>query len=183
MWVGSRATIKALASRPAGTGGGRPVSISDPAGFHSGKKDLDPLLDRLQNKLQGDANQFTSETHQISYPVSRLTGDALEQIRGTYSTYTTVKELTDTLQAAFGHPDPRGTSQRQLAALRQCNQAFSRYLADFTRLPNHLTMTAESKIFTLQAGLSPALKVEIRFRDESSDLPDFISLLKSQTSR
>ncbi|KAL0630946.1 hypothetical protein Q9L58_010201 [Maublancomyces gigas] len=102
----NRATIRALSSSPATGGGGRPILLSDPAVFNGTKEDLDAFLDRLGNKLRGDANQFNSEIHQISYAVSQLTGDAFEQIRDKYSSYTTVKEVTEALQAAFGDHDP-----------------------------------------------------------------------------
>ncbi|KAL0630551.1 hypothetical protein Q9L58_010602, partial [Maublancomyces gigas] len=129
----NRATIRALSSRPATDGGGRPVPISDPAAFNSTKEDLD----------------------------------------------TRVKELKEVLQAAFGDRDPRGTAQRQPAALRQGNQDFSCYLADFTRFSNCLIMPEETKIVTLRPGLSPGLKDEIRFRDEPKQMVEFIKLLKN----
>ncbi|KAL0630707.1 hypothetical protein Q9L58_010446 [Maublancomyces gigas] len=100
--------------------------MSDPPDFDRRKEDLDTFLDRLANELRGDTGKFTSEIHQISYTVSHLISDAFEQVRGNYLQYTTVKQLTNSLEAAFGDPDLLGTAQRQLAALHQRNQDFSR---------------------------------------------------------
>lgn len=102
----------------------------------------------------------------------------MEQIWGTYADYVLVKELTDALKAAFRDPHPKSTAQRLLTALRQGNQDFSRYLANFTLLSNHFNMTEETKIWTLRGGLSPGLKEEMRYRDKPTTLPAFITLLK-----
>lgn len=135
----NRATIKALSACATGPGGGGcPVPIPDPAGFDGIKEDLKVLLDSLEDKLRGDTTQFTSERHQISYAVSQRTGDVFEQILGPYSSFTTIKELTDTLKAGFGDPDPTA----------------------FTPISNCFTITEETKIFTLHSSLSPALKQE-----------------------
>lgn len=71
-----RATIRVLGMRvPTPVGGtSRPIPISDHAMFDGSKHDLEAFLDRLANKLGGDDAQFTSEIHQISYLVSRITG-------------------------------------------------------------------------------------------------------------
>lgn len=98
----------------------------------------------------------------ISYAISRRTSDAFEQIRGTYLSFNTVKELTNALQAAFGDRNLRGTAQRQLATLRQGNLDVSHYRANFTWLSKRLTMTEETKFFSLRTGRSPVLKEEIR---------------------
>ncbi|KAL0630947.1 hypothetical protein Q9L58_010202 [Maublancomyces gigas] len=39
-------------------------------------------------------------------------------------------------------------------------------------------MTEETKIFTLQSGLSPSLKEDIRFWDEPEEMVEFVKLLK-----
>lgn len=87
-----------------------PIPISDLAAFDRSKDNLNSFLNCLAKKLPGDAAQFTSEIHLISYLVSRPTGDAFEQIRGSYATYTTILELTNVLKAAFGDPEPKATA-------------------------------------------------------------------------
>lgn len=68
----NRATIHVLSALAHPARASRPVPISDPSIYDGSKEDLEAFLERLANKLRGDAGQFTNNSQQITYPVSHL---------------------------------------------------------------------------------------------------------------
>lgn len=189
-----RATIKSLVLAPrhatSEEHSAHPIPISDPAPYSGTEKDLLPFIDRLHLKLDGARRRFPTTQHQLAYAISRLEGDAFNQVQGKIGKinsdrdcgnigYASVEELLIALKEAFGDPDTIGTAQRQLAALRQRNHDFSRYLIDLTRLSNLVQMTKSFKIFALRSGLSPRMKEEIHYHDEPEDIKGFVALLKN----
>lgn len=87
-------------------------------GCNSTKKHLNAFLHYRGNKRRGEINQFTSEAYQISYALFQLMTDRLKQIRGTYTSYTTIQKRTSALKAVFGDPNHKGTAQRLVTALQ-----------------------------------------------------------------
>lgn len=60
----------------------------------------------------------------LSSEFSRLRSDTFAHVSAFYALDTTINELTDALQAAFGKPDSRATRERQLATCRHENHYF-----------------------------------------------------------
>lgn len=69
-----------------------------------------------------------------------------------------VEELLTTVKEGFSDTDPVGTLQSLVAALRQCNQDFSRYLMNFTLLSDLVLIMESLKIFHLYSCHSPGMK-------------------------
>lgn len=137
--------------------------LPDPELFDGDKQKLRSWTYSLRVKLVGNADRYPSESSKMQYSVGRLTGKALDQVvprvkkDGTID-FATVNDLITYLKVAFGDPDEKGTSQRELQELRQTNRAFSDYLADFRRIADRTGYDKEAKRAALLAGLSTEIQ-------------------------
>ena len=88
----------------------KPANISDLTKFSGKLKDIEAFKNIINVKLTGNAEQFPSEKHHLTYVYGRLGGNALAQVQpyiiATGITLTNLVGLLEILQTAFGDPDP-----------------------------------------------------------------------------
>ena len=137
--------------------------LPDPELYDGDKQKLQSWTYSLRVKLAGNADRYPSESSKIQYSVGRLTGKALDQVEprvkkdGTID-FAMANDLITYLEVAFGDPDEKGTSQRELQNLRQTNRTFSDYLANFRRIADRTGYDEEAKRAALLAGLSTEIQ-------------------------
>ena len=145
-------------------------SSSQPGKRHFSKKLPDSELfdgdkQKLQSwtysprvKLAGNANCYLSESSKIQYSIDCLIKKALDKVEPRVRKdgiihFATANNLITYLEVAFGDPDDKGTSQRELQKLKQTNCAFLDYLVNFWRIVDHTGYDEEAKRVALLAGL------------------------------
>lgn len=154
--------------------------LPDPELYDGDKQKLRSWTCSLRLKLARNADHYPTEASKIRYSVSRLTGKALDQVEpkvkkdGTID-FATTNDLIIYLEIAFGDPDEKGTSQRELQNLRQTNRAFSDYLADFRRMADRTGYGEEAKRAALLAGLSQETQQALVVLDLPEPLEEVIA--------
>jgi hypothetical protein len=142
----------------------RPVlseRLPDPA-IYTGKRNLLPeFLTQLENKLQGNADRYTTPESRLRYAVSRLGGDAASLIRSLRPD--TLEGLIQNLEASYGDPNRQVTAQNKLSRLTQGTRSFPSFFAEFHRyaresgwnepaLINHLRQTVNQELRSALVG-------------------------------
>ncbi|KAM0724085.1 hypothetical protein Q7P37_000265 [Cladosporium fusiforme] len=116
----------------------RSTKHPDPEKFNGSRADLRRFVEQVFSKMKSNADHFTDAQSRMRYVASRLEGRAFELIlpyasRGDYS-LTDYEEILDMLNRAFGDTDLPRQARNRLYSLRQKNQEFSAYFAEFQRL-------------------------------------------------
>ncbi len=112
--------------------------LPHPAEFSGDKKDLRRFVNQVQNKMVANADRYTTPVERNAYVMSRLQGEAHSMIlpyasQGTIQLpdYTSILAI---LERAYGDPNLAANARRALLRLRQGDQPFSVFYADFQRL-------------------------------------------------
>lgn len=163
------------------------TKLPDPDKFGGNRDELEKFITQLQLKLQANADHFPTVNTKLSYAVSRLDGIALKQVMPRINEdtvdFTDTKTFYDFLRAAFGDPDRPATARNALLNLRQKNQDFSVFIAEFNRIAPDTGLDETSKKFALQRGLSAELQALMIHHDIPENLADYIKLLQQLDSR
>ena len=165
----------------------RSTRLPDPEKFDGNRTDLDQFLTQLRLKLQTNADHFPTKDSRLGYAISRLDGDALKQVTPRLQQdtidFSDLPEFYNYLKAAFGDPDSVGTARRRLMSLKQKNQEFSTFIAEFNRIAPDTGLDEASKKFALQQGLSAELQALMIHHEIPDAIQDYISLLQRLDSR
>ncbi len=94
---------------------------------------------KIADKLDVNANHYPTEKIRIAYVVSRLGGDADQQIYakrrvGAFSSYQSLSELLKHLKEIYEDQDLIRKCRREYVALKQLNKPFSSFYSEFTRI-------------------------------------------------
>ena len=138
-------------------------------------------------KLTWKVEQLPLDQHRLAYIHGRLEGNALAQVKpyitATGITLTNVAALLEIFQTAFGDPDPQGTANRELRKLRQLNNEFSTYVAEFIRLSANVPWDERARLDHLQAGLSHELQQVLVFLDNAITVNELINHVRRLKTR
>ena len=101
--------------------------------------------------------------HQLHYSFSLLKGDAYTIIEPYYVSPSGVafpdsEAFLNEITQIFGDSDVKATAARELEKLKQGSRDFARHYADFARLTAILNLTEESKIQSLERGISSKIR-------------------------
>ena len=137
-----------------------PVSLKekqpDPKEFDGTRKDLR----RFTQQVNGD--RFPTPTHRLVYVAGRLTGRAYELILPKISNgvpqFPDYTEMLEYLEQAFGDSDRVQNAQSKLFNLKQKNQEFSTYFAEFQSLALDGEMSETALTPLLYQGVSRELQ-------------------------
>ena len=89
----------------------------------------------LSLKITLNTDQYTTETSQIAYVFSRMTGTAQSYISAKITTgqYIDWHNIVQDLRNTFSDPDPEFLAQRKLITLRQANCSFAKFFTEFNQ--------------------------------------------------
>jgi hypothetical protein len=157
---GSLALIQRLtpATAPAATAPERSVKIPDPPSFAKGRKEYRAFKAKLEHKLSGDAHLFRDARHQLTYAVGFVTDEAYETVRPLLREMESVAQLIAHLDSTYEDPDPQGTAERELRALKQGTSDFSAHYAKFQGIMAILGWEGSARQSALYNSLSQDLK-------------------------
>ena len=110
------------------------------------------------------------EDHALDQVTPHITNDCIN--------LENVGSLISILETAFGDPDKIATAERKLRNLRQANQDFSTYYAEFMQYAADTTWNEVAKRLQLEEGLCHELKNDLITKDEPELFADFIILLQ-----
>lgn len=118
--------------------GSRSTKHPDPEKFNGTRVDLRRFVEQVFSKMKSNADHFVDAQSRMRYVASRLEGRAFDLVlpyasRGDYS-LSDYEEILDMLNRAFGDNDLPRQARNKLYSLRQKNQEFSAYFAEFQRL-------------------------------------------------
>lgn len=134
----------------------------DPEKFDGNREDLRRFVHQIHAKLTINADRFTTPAARLGYVAGRLTGDAyklvLASTRFGIPQFPDYPELLVHLEKAYGDPNRVRNARRKLDALRQTNQEFSRFYAEFQRLALEGDMPNEALPAMLERAISRELK-------------------------
>ena len=172
--------INLALARSARPNTGSNIKIPDPDKFDGTRAKLRPFLTQLTLKVAG----FDDETAKLRYAINCLTGDALVQaqayVRNGVITFTTLEELTQMLETAFGNPNRVADAENKLASISQGEREFSRYFAEFQRYAAEVTWDESSRLAALKKGLSWRVRNDlVSIQDEPTTLSGFVALCNS----
>jgi hypothetical protein len=149
----------------------RSEKFPDPEKFNGTRTKLSGFTTQLRMKLEVNHDRFRNEAANVIYAVSRLEGRALDQVvplinANPAAPFSSVTAFVAHLEASFGDPDPRGTTRRQLVALKQGKGDFATYYSQFLRIVAYLDYNEGAKIDALAEGLLEDLKDAMTYRTD-----------------
>jgi hypothetical protein len=165
----------------------RAEKIADPDKFDGTREKLKAFKDQLLLKTSGNPARFPNVQHKLRYAYQFLTGKAQRTMRihlkrkvaadgeETYEVlFDSFAAFLKALDRHFGDPDEKHTAALALDKLRQTNQEFGAYYADFQELMDTLDHTDDtSRRHALTRGLSHEMQKALAIipapADESFD--------------
>jgi hypothetical protein len=112
--------------------------LPDTDKFSGDGKDLNRFTTQIYQKLTINRDRFRTPEERMAYVTSRLTGLAYAQvaprIRFGKHQFSDFEDILNLMEEAFGDPDRVQNAQNALYRLRQKNQDFSTFHAEFERL-------------------------------------------------
>ena len=137
------------------------LKIAEPEPFTGKRSDLRRFCDQLGLVL-ADQSRFMDEQHRLRYCFQLLRDEAYLTMRQYLGPLGQVKfdnagALIDELNRIFGDSNEEATAALELGNLRQGNNDFARYYADFSRLAAILEYGDKARRHALGRGLSPEL--------------------------
>lgn len=145
-----RTLTHALSSSPQGNPGTSTQKIPDPEKFTGNRDKLRPFLAQLRLK----ASTFLTDQERLSYAVSVLGKDALDQvlpyIGNDRVNVDNRAALITTVENAFGNPTRVADAEYKLASLQQGTRDFSTYYAEFQRYAAETSWNDSAKLGALR---------------------------------
>ena len=160
------------------------VKIPDPEMFSGDKEKLRSFIVQLQLKTQ----TITDEQTRLRYAVSRLSGQAFDQVVSFVETgniaLANIDALIQVLESAFGDPNRYATAARKINSLRQGNRDFSTYYAEFQRYAADLNWNEPAKLEALRKGMSEELKRDmIHMPEDPETMQAFVTAMQRLDNR
>ena len=139
----------------------------------------------LTIKLKEESHLFPLERDAISYLVSKLSGNALNQLfpyvkDGDYK-LETVQQCIDVLDQAYLDPERRLRASHEIQTIKQRNRPFADFMVDFRRLQIDVDFNESALKSLLYQAISDELRQALVHQTFSDDLPfaDYVSALSS----
>ncbi|KAH0602477.1 uncharacterized protein H6S33_008816 [Morchella sextelata] len=132
----------------------RSEKFSDPEKFDGTCTKLTGFTTQLRMKLEVNNDRFRNEAAKV-IPLVNANPAA---------PFSSATAFIAHLEASFGDPDPRGTTHRQLVALKQGKGDFAIYYSQFLRIVAYLNYNEGDKIDALSEVLSEYLKDAMTYR-------------------
>ena len=139
----------------------------------------------LTIKLKEESHLFPLERDAISYLVSKLSGNALNQLfpyvkDGDYK-LETVQQCIDVLDQAYLDPERRLRASHEIQTIKQRNRPFADFMVDFRRLQIDVDFNEPALKSLLYQAISDELRQALVHQTFSDDLPfaDYVSALSS----
>ena len=161
----------------------RPATVPLPDAFEGDPKDYLDFKTKLNKKFRADAPTFRDDQHRLSVAVSLLKKSAADIIRPYLGTdhvdLADVDEFWTVLDRAFDDPDRKGTTERNLRALRQGNKEFAHNFAEFMRLKADVTWNDAACIDSLRTGCAQEIRdvLWVQLAPRPATLRDVANLL------
>lgn len=147
--------------------------LPDPKEFDGSRHDLRRFTQQIYAKMTANADRFPTATARLTYVAGRLTEKAYELIlpKTLYGVpqFVDYPDLLKYLEEAFGDPDRIQNSRNKLYQLRQRNQDFSTYFAEFQRLALEGEMPETALSPLLFQGISRELQDMLLHNPADSD--------------
>jgi len=152
----------------------RSEKIPDPDKFHGERAQFDVFASKIREKMIVNYDRFPTSQSRLAYLASRLEGRAYlhiqPYIRNGVHTLKDYEEGLQVLERAFGDQNRARNAQNALLALRQKNQEFGQFFAEFHRLALESRMHEDALPMILEAALSKELKLQLI--NVSGDIPN-----------
>src|SRR5436190_7038139 len=150
------------AGQPANNQQNRSEKLPDIPMFGGKQSELRPWMDCLSIKI-GDCHRYPNLQDQLRYALSRLDSTAFSHIRshlqpnGTID-LASIEALTNILVAAFDDPDRQGTARRTILSIRQGNEDFSSFYAQFQDHVPYARMDDGALLAAMTEAISPKIR-------------------------
>jgi hypothetical protein len=178
------ALTTAAATNSGGQTGGH-KGPTDPKTFTGeDRHKLRSFIALLRLRLIDRPGEFPDKQSKLRYAFSRLEGAALEQlihlVDNDHVDLDNFDGFVTSLEEAYGDPDHANTVERALSKLRQGNQDFMSYYAEFQRLVADLQWNNAAKRAALHRGLSEELKDILSTQDLPEDWSRYVAHIKKR---
>ena len=166
----------------------KPKEVKDPDPFTGSQTDLKRFKNQLALVL-ADVGRFTDTQHQLRYSFPLLKGDAYTIMEPYVSpsgvAFPDIEAFLNEITRIFGDSDEKATASRELEKLKQGSRDFARYYADFARLTAILNLTEESKMQSLERGISSEIRNAMAYQDtpDKESLESYVGRLKRMDER
>ena len=162
--------------------------LPDPAEFTGDRQDFERFKSQIHNKMVANLDRYTTPQQRMVYVCSRLTGAAYSQIlpylKEGVATLGDYKDILNILETAFGDPNRVANAQVKLFQLRQKNQEFSTFLAEFQRLCLEAKYSEGALVVLLEQNISQELRsLFISSPPPSYEFKDFVKHLQDLDNR
>ncbi|KAG9590725.1 hypothetical protein KCU77_g7838, partial [Aureobasidium melanogenum] len=143
----------------------RSEKIPDPDKFQGDRSQFDVFASKIREKMSVNYDRFPTAQSRLAYLSSRLEGRAYlhiqPYIRNGVHTLSDYEEGLQVLERAFGDQNRARNAQNALLALRQKNQEFGQFFAEFHRLALESGMHEDALPMILEAALSKELRQQL----------------------
>jgi hypothetical protein len=117
----------------------RSDKLPDPNVFTGDRKDLRRFLSQVSQKLRVNYDRYPTPAARLAYVSSRLSGPAYSQVLPHINSdgscqLSDYPDILGILERAYGDPNRVNNARTELLQLRQKNQEFSTFFAEFQRL-------------------------------------------------
>ena len=141
----------------------RSDKLPDPEVFKGDRKDIRRFLSQVSQKLRINQDRYPSPAARLAYVASRLSGPAYALVQPHIgidgichlSDYPAMLNL---LERAYGDPNRIANARTELLSLRQKNQEFSSFYAEFQRLALEGELEDDPLATILEAAISQELR-------------------------
>ncbi|KAH0358993.1 hypothetical protein KCU65_g10158, partial [Aureobasidium melanogenum] len=152
----------------------RSEKIPNPDKFQGDRSQFDVFASKIREKMSVNYDRFPTAQSRLAYLSSRLEGRAYlhiqPYIRNGVHTLRDYEEGLQVLERAFGDQNRARNAQSALLALRQKNQEFGQFFAEFHRLALESGMHEDALPMILEGALSKELKQQLTM--VSGDIPN-----------
>lgn len=151
-------------------GASKSPKLPDPATFSGDQDDklsFEDWMIRIQGKLEGNADHFSTEPLRLAYVVSRLTGDAAKHTAprlrvGGINKYGTAQELLDHLREIYEDPDRRDKARQKFKSLyMKQSDNFHDFYTKFLHLASEAEIGTSELSYELNDKLSLSLRAQV----------------------
>ena len=161
--------------------------IPDAPMFNGTRQNLRGFIAQLRLKLNSSPRRFPTPALHMTYTINRLEGTALAQalphVTATGVNLPDFEGIVSILETAFAGPDAAATAGQKLTTLRQGNEEFSVFFAEFQSYIAELNWDERAKLDTLRKALSIELHMELIGQDQPDNFNDFAAMCQSLDSR